>query len=132
LVELHAAVRHVHVAAVVASGGLFLVRGLARGTGAGWVMAALRYLSYGVDTVLLVAALTLAAIVQQYPFVHGWLTVKVVLLVVYIVLGSLALKRGKTWAVRTGCLVAALLVYGFIIGVARARHPLGFLAGVAG
>jgi uncharacterized membrane protein SirB2 len=133
LVELHAAVRHVHVAAVVASGGLFLVRGLARGTGAGWVMAApLRYLSYGVDTVLLIAALTLAAIVRQYPFVHGWLTVKVVLLIVYIVLGSLALKRGKTWAVRTGCFVAALLVYGFIVGVARARHTLGFLAGVAG
>jgi hypothetical protein len=46
--------------------------------------------------VLLVAALTLTAIVRQYLFVHGWLTVKVVLLVVYVVLGSLALKRGKT------------------------------------
>ena len=133
MVELHTAVRHVHVAAVVASGGLFLVRGLARGAGAGWAMAApLRHLSYGVDTVLLVAALTSAAIVRQYPFVHGWLTAKVVLLVVYVVLGSLALKRGRTWAVRTGCLVAALLVYGFIVGVARARHPLGFLASVAG
>ena len=96
MVELHTAVRHVHVAAVVASGGLFLVRGLARGAGAGWAMAApLRHLSYGVDTVLLVAALTSAAIVRQYPFVHGWLTAKVVLLVVYVVLGSLALKRGR-------------------------------------
>jgi uncharacterized membrane protein SirB2 len=44
--------------------------------------APLRYLSYTIDTVLLTAALMLTAIVQQYPFVHAWLTVKVVLLAV--------------------------------------------------
>ena len=50
--------------------------------------APLRYLSYTIDTVLLTAALMLATILHQYPFVHAWLTVKVLLLVVYVVLGS--------------------------------------------
>ena len=61
----------------------------------------------------------------SYPFVHSWLTAKVVLLVVYVVLGSFALKRGRTRGVRTLCWIAALLVYGFIIAIARAHDPLG-------
>lgn len=78
-------------------------------------------------TVLLTAALMLATILHQYPFVHGWLTVKVALLVLYVVLGSYALKRGQTRAVRVACWLAALAVYGLIISVARAHHPLGAL-----
>jgi uncharacterized membrane protein SirB2 len=90
--------------------------------------APLRYLTYTVDTVLLTAALMLATLLHQYPFVHGWLTTKVLLLVVYIVLGTYALKRGATRKVRIGCWLAALLVYGFIISVARAHHPAGIFA----
>ena len=101
--------------------------------GAKWAMAApLRYLSYTIDTVLLTAALMLMTIVQQYPFVHAWLTVKVLLLVVYVVLGSFALKRGQTRTVRVVCWVAALAVFGFIITVARAHHPLGIFSALAG
>ena len=69
--------------------------------------APLRYLSYTIDTVLLTAALMLATMLHQYPFVHGWLTVKVLLLVVYVVLGSYALKRGATRTVRAWSFVAA-------------------------
>ena len=65
---------------------------------------------------------------HQYPFVHAWLTVKVSLLVVYVVLGSYALKRGATRAVRGWSFVAALAVYGFIISVARAHDPRGVFA----
>jgi len=97
--------------------------------GARWYMAApLRYLSYTIDTVLLTAALMLATLLHQYPFVHGWLTTKVLLLVVYVVLGSLALKRGSTRAVRALAYVAALLVFAFIISVARAHDPRGVFA----
>ena len=69
----------------------------------------------------------LATILRQYPFVQDWVTAKVVLLVVYIVLGSFALKRGRTRAVRASCFVAALAVYLAIVSIARAHHPLGFL-----
>jgi len=119
----------VHVAAVIASGVLFALRGSGVLAGARWPMfAPLRYLTYTIDTVLLTAALMLATILRQYPLVHAWLTVKVLLLVVYIVLGSLALKRGRTPATRAWCFTAALLVYLFIASVARAHHPLGILA----
>ena len=129
MIEFYPQIRTVHIAAVMASGLLFLVRGAAVHQGAAWAMAApLRYLSYTIDTVLLTAALMLATIIHQFPFVQGWLTAKVLLLVVYVVLGSFALKRGRTRAVRTCCWIAALLVYLFIVSIARAHSPLGIVA----
>ena len=129
MIEFYAEIRLVHIAAVLTSGGLFLLRGLSIDTGARWPMAMpVRVLGHTIDTVLLTAALMLTSIVQQYPFVHGWLTVKVILLIAYVVLGSFALKRGRTRAVRSRCFLAALVVYGLIISVARAHHPWGLLA----
>ena len=129
MMEFYPQIKWVHVAAVLASGTLFLVRGLALQLDARWAMSApLRYLSYSIDVVLLTAALMLATLLHQYPFVHAWLTVKVLLLMGYIVLGSLALKRGRTKPARVLYWIAALLVYGFIISVARAHHPLGIFA----
>jgi uncharacterized membrane protein SirB2 len=123
-------IRALHLGAVLTSGGLFLVRGfLLNALGQGWAMAGpLRIASYAIDTVLLGAAIALVFITRQYPFVDGWLTAKVVLLVVYIVLGSFALKRGRTRAIRIGFWLAALAVFGFIWSVARAKSPLGVFA----
>jgi uncharacterized membrane protein SirB2 len=129
MLEFYPQIKAVHIAAVIASGSLFLVRGAAVQLGAKWAMAApLRYLSYSIDTVLLTAALMLATILHQLPFVQGWLTAKVLLLVCYVVLGTFALKRGRTRVVRTTCWIAALLVYLFIVSIARAHHPLGVIA----
>ena len=129
MIEFYQEIRWLHIAAVLASGGLFALRGVAMLAGARWYMAAaLRYLSYTVDTVLLTAALMLATMLHQYPFVHPWLTVKVLLLVLYVVLGSYALKRGATPTVRAMAYIAALLVFGFIISVARAHDPRGVFA----
>jgi uncharacterized membrane protein SirB2 len=126
MLDFYPQIRLTHIVAVLLSGSLFLLRWLAVNFDARWPMAApVRYLSYTIDTVLLTAALMLATVLHQYPLVHGWLTVKVLLLVVYIVLGTFALKRGRTRQVRRACGAAAVLVYAFIIGVARAHHPLG-------
>jgi uncharacterized membrane protein SirB2 len=81
-----------------------------------------------IDMTLLAAAIALTLIIHQYPFVQAWLTVKVILLMVYIVLGTFALKRGRTRAVRATCFVAALAVYLFIVSVAYTQNPLGILA----
>jgi uncharacterized membrane protein SirB2 len=77
---------------------------------------------------LLAAAVLLAIIIRQYPFVHAWLTVKIVLLAVYIVLGVFALRRGRTRWGRAGYFVEALAVYGFIISVTVMRDPRGAFA----
>ena len=128
MIEFYPETKLVHVGAVLASGALFFLRGLALQVGATWVMAApLRYLSYSIDTVLLTAAMMLSTMLQQYPFVQSWLTAKVVLLVVYVVLGSFALKRARTRRVRAAFFVAAVAVYLVIVSIARAHHPLGAL-----
>ena len=133
MLDFYPQIRLVHIVAVLASGGLFFLRGLILHLGGRWAMAApLRYLSYTIDTILLTAALMLVTILHQYPLVHGWLTVKVVLLVVYVVLGSYALKRGRTRGQRVLFWFAALAVYAFIISVARAHQPLGIFARLAG
>lgn len=128
MIEFYPQIRVVHIACVIASGLLFALRGTLMLAGVrGCNHIALRALSWSIDTTLLTAALMLATILHQYPFVHAWLTVKVLLLVVYIGLGTLALKRGSTRARRALWFAAALAVYLTIVSVARAHHPLGFL-----
>lgn len=130
MIAFYPEIRFVHIAAVLGSGTLFLARGLALFAGARWPKAApVRYLGYTVDTVLLTAALMLMTIVQQYPFVHAWLTVKVLLVVVYIVLGFIAFWHAGGKGLRLGAWVAALAVYAAIISIARTHDPLGFLSG---
>lgn len=130
--EFYVQIRFVHIASVIASGSLFAVRALAFNlAGAGWPKAApVRYFSYTIDTILLTAALMLTTIVAQYPFVHGWLTAKVGLLVVYIGLGMMALRPARPRPVRLGFTAAALAVFLFIVSVAQAHHPLGLLSGM--
>lgn len=128
MIEFYPEIRLVHIGAVVASGSLFALRGLALNLGAAWPRAAaLRYLSYTIDTVLLTAALMLMTVVRQYPFVDAWLTVKLLLLV-YIGLGIYAFRTLRQAAARWAAWLAALAVFGFIVSVARAHDPLGFLA----
>lgn len=125
--------KQVHVYSVMLSFALFLLRG-------GWVLSGrslprqpvLRALPHTVDTVLLGSALWLTTIIQQYPFRDTWLTVKVLLLLAYIVLGSLALRRAPTHATRAVAFVAAVGIFLFLYSVARQRHPLGALLPMLG
>lgn len=132
--EFYPQIRTVHIWAVSASGLLFALRGGAFTLlGAGWPKALpVRLLSWTVDTILLTAALMLMTVVRQYPFVDHWLTVKVTLLVVYIGLGTQAFSMARSRRARIGFWVAALMVFGFIVTVARAHNPLGLFAGIAG
>ena len=126
MLEFYPQIKWVHVAAVIASGSLFMLRGAGVLGGMRWPMwAPLRYLTYTIDTVLLTAALMLATILHQYPFVHAWLTAKVLLLVLYIVLGTLALKRARTQGVRATCYLLALATFAYIVSVAVAHDPRG-------
>lgn len=121
-------VLHLHVGCVILSGSLFGVRALLRIANNPLANhRGLRILSYVIDTTLLGAAILLAIIIHQYPFVNGWLTTKVLLLVLYIALGSVTLKHARTRAGRMLAMFAALTVFGCIIGVAVRHHPAGWL-----
>lgn len=127
MIEFYPQIKWVHVAAVIASGSLFLLRGLLVQAGQArlGMAAPVRWLSYTIDTALLTAAFMLFTILPGALFANGWLTAKIVLLVIYVVLGSFALKRGRTPRVRVACYLAALAVFGFMYSIARAHHPGG-------
>jgi uncharacterized membrane protein SirB2 len=116
--------RSVHVTTAVISLVLFVLRGIwmmrsPERLGAQWV----RVIPHVNDAILLTAAVGLALVVGQYPFVHGWLTAKLIALLLYIALGMVALKRGRTLGTRATAWVAALFVYGYIVAVASTRNP---------
>jgi len=126
VLEFYWPIKTLHVIAVLCSGGLFFVRGLmVLNNRKAAMVAPVRYLSYSIDTVLLAAALLLVAMLPAGIFANGWLLEKIVLLVVYIVLGSFALKRARNKKKQAACFIAAVSVYAFMYSVARAHHPLG-------
>jgi uncharacterized membrane protein SirB2 len=134
MIEFYAQIKAVHIAMVLASGSLFLLRGLLVAAGRRtWAQAtAVRWLSYTIDTVLLTAALMLLTILPGAMFANGWLATKLVLLVAYVVSGSFALRRARTRRGQLACYVLALVLFGCIVAIARYHHPLGPFAALAG
>lgn len=129
MIEFYLPIKWVHIIAVLCSGSLFFVRGLLLLNDKKIAMAApVRYLSYSIDTVLLTAALMLATMLPSAMFANGWLLEKIILLVVYIVLGSFALKRGRNKKSRIWFFISAVSVFAFMFSVARAHHPLGIFS----
>jgi uncharacterized membrane protein SirB2 len=130
MLEFYPQIRLFHISCVLLSGSLFCLRGLLMLAGSAQANhVVLRWLSYAIDSALLTAALMLMTLLHQYPLQQSWLTVKVLLIVFYVLLGAFALRRAKTYRVRATCFAAAVLVYLFVISVARAHDPLGALRG---
>ena len=86
-----------------------------------------RTLPHIIDTLFLLAGLALAHRTFQFPFTHDWLTAKIFGLLAYIMLGSIALKRGNTKRQRGVAFLAALLTFAWMISVAMSKSPWGFL-----
>lgn len=115
----------VHVSCVAASYALFFTRGV-------WMMQEsallqrrwVKIVPHIIDTMLLLSAIGLAAMIRQYPFVNAWLTAKVLGLVLYIGLGMVALKRGRTCRTCVVAWIAAQVVFFYIVAVALTRNPL--------
>jgi uncharacterized membrane protein SirB2 len=119
-------VKYLHVACVILSLCGFAARGalmLAQSPllGARWVRVA----PHAVDTVLLASAAWLAWALQQYPFVHGWLTAKVLGLLAYIGFGMVALRRGRTKGIRATFFALACASAAYVVWVALTRDPAG-------
>jgi len=137
--------KQLHLATLAITLALFVLRGA-------WMMTRspmlqvrwIRIVPHVNDTLLLASGIGLAVLIQQYPLVHGWLTAKFFALILYIVLGtfalkdsdplsakahveSYALKRGKTQGQRIAAWVAALLVFGYMVSVALTHDPLPFI-----
>ncbi len=121
--------RAVHVGSALLSIAGFVLRGVWMLQGSPLLKArTTRILPHIVDTLLLGSAIALALRIAQYPFVHAWLTAKVLALLAYIVLGSIALKYGRSRRVRALSYGLALGVFLYIVAVAITRSPTAGLA----
>lgn len=113
-----------HVGFVALSATGFIARGIGVLSDAPWVRQRwARVVPHIVDTGLLASAVALAWTLRVAPFRDDWLTAKVFGLLGYIVLGSYALKRGRTRNEKAATFVAALLVLAYIVSVALTKRP---------
>ncbi len=121
----YALLKMIHVGSVIVSYTLFFLRGVwllqdSKNLRQRWV----RILPHVVDTILLTSAVALAMAIQQNPLEHSWLTAKVVGLLLYIVLGMMAMRLGKTRQTKIIAWVAAQCVFIYIVLVALTKSPV--------
>lgn len=117
-------VKQVHVASALLSGCGFFLRGLWMMRESPLLQARLTKIApHVLDTVLLVSAIVLASKWGWAALEMPWLLAKIVALLLYIVLGTLALKRGRTKTVRMVAWLAALGVFVYIVMVALTKTP---------
>jgi len=129
-VEIYPALKLLHVGCVVVTASGFVLRGI-------WMLGEspllrhplTRVLPHLNDTLLLAVGVGMALTLRQYPLVDGWLTAKLLALLLYIVLGTIALKRGRTKRVRVLAFGGALLTLAYLLAVAVTRSAWPMLAG---
>ena len=121
-------IKQLHLTTIAITLALFVLRGVWMMTRSPRLQARwVRIVPHVNDAILLASGIGLAVLIQQYPLVHGWLTAKFFALILYIVLGTIALKRGKTQGQRIAAWIAALLVFSYMVAIAIAHDPLPFM-----
>ncbi|HQZ07445.1 MAG: SirB2 family protein [Rhodoferax sp.] len=120
----YADIRLLHISCAAISISLFLLRGAMQFSGIDWRQWRwLRIVPHVNDTLLLGAAVALSLYSHQYPLAQGWLTAKVLALLLYVGLGSIAFRAGRPRAQQAVAFVAALLTVAYIVSVAINRSP---------
>lgn len=124
----YALFKGIHLTTVAVTLTLFLLRGTWMMLDSGrlnsrWV----RVLPHINDALLLLSAIVLAIMLNQYPFTQGWLTAKFFALILYIVLGTVALKPLRSKPLRISAWLAALGVFAYMVAVAVRHDPMPWL-----
>ncbi len=120
----YAALKIIHVISVIFSYLLFMLRGI-------WMMQNssilqrrwVKILPHVIDTVLLASAVTLVTMIQQYPGMSAWLSTKIGGLLLYIILGMMALRFGKSRKIKIISWITAQIVFFYIVLVALTKNP---------
>jgi uncharacterized membrane protein SirB2 len=118
------AFKHIHLLTVVLSILGFAARGLGVMFDASWMKARwVKIVPHVNDTLLLISALILMVITNQYPFEQSWLTAKLFALVVYIGLGVVAFRLGKDKKQKLTAWALGMGVVFYIAVTAVSRNP---------
>lgn len=120
------AIKHIHVTFAVLSILFFVVRAYWSVSESSLLQARpVKILPHIIDTVLLVAGITLAAMIGPS---QPWILAKVVALILYIGVGSVAIKRGKTPRSRLIATFISIAIFMYIVGAAMRHSPMSWLA----
>ena len=128
MLEHYFLIQHLHMTTAIVSIAFFIVR-------AWWSVREVallqrrwvRILPHVNDTLLLVLGVMLTIILSMSPHQHPWLAAKLLGLIVYILLGTVAIKRGRTPLTRGLTAIAAIVVFFYVFGTAITKNPLFFL-----
>ncbi len=120
-------IKIIHVSFVLLSISGFLARGVLMIRDSAllqqrWV----KTVPHAVDTILLLSAVILAS---QWGFASlemPWLQAKIGALLVYILLGVVAIRPGQSKPLRIGAWLGALLTFAYMVSVAITKNPLVF------
>ncbi|TFL13683.1 regulator SirB [Pusillimonas caeni] len=123
---LYLYIKHLHVTAAVVSIVLFIIRACWSVKGSPLLQSGFaRIAPHIIDTILLLAGIYLASVLGWH---QPWIAAKIVGLVLYILVGTLAIKRGKTPTSRTVAAIVAVVIFLYIVGVAMTKQPMSWLA----
>ncbi|MDC0576030.1 SirB2 family protein [Nitrosomonadaceae bacterium] len=119
-----ATIKIIHIICMILSYILFSLRGIWMIQGSSllklkWV----KVLPHVIDTILLTSAITLVAMIQQYPGFNIWISVKIGALLLYILLGMMAFRFGKTRKIKIISWILAQIVFFYIVLVALTKNP---------
>ncbi len=122
-------IKALHMTCVALSYALFFLRGIWSLNDSSqlqrrWV----KVVPHLVDTALLASAITLAVMLGLSPLSAPWLLAKIIALIFYVGLGTIAIKRGKTRQVKLIAWISAQLVFFYIVASAITHNPLPWLS----
>ena len=116
-------VKTIHVICAFLSISGFVVRGIWMIRGSSVLkMRWVRVSPHIVDTVLLVSAIVLASQWGWSALQMPWLQAKITALIIYIVLGSLALRYGQSRSIQISSWFMAIITFAYIASVAVSKN----------
>lgn len=114
----------IHVSCACLSISGFFLRGMWMFSGSVLFQHRLtKILPHLVDSLLLVSALVMLFQWRLNPLEHAWLLTKIMALLVYIMLGMVAFRFGRSQGERVLAWVSALLVTAYIVQTAFTKNP---------
>ena len=126
---LYLSIKYLHMLAAALTISGFMLRGF-------WMLSEspllnqrfVRIAPHIIDSVFLLTGILLIWILNLPVMTQPWLVTKLVAIVVYIVLGAIALRRGKTKQTRVLAFVMALATFAYIVGVALSKSMASWIA----
>ena len=128
LESFYVPLKHTHLLLVSISILYFTIRAISKLLKKQWQdKLGVRISAYTIDSFLLITGVLLMFATSQYPIAQSWLTIKLIILVGYILFGIKAMKS-NTQVIQSGYIAAAIACVLLMVTIARTHHPLGLFS----